>query len=94
MSEYAGGTFERPLTEDERHAESVWAELVAEAFHRAYERLAPSFGYETRRESAVPWQDVPEANRRLMTAVVADLFFPSVISVMRPEQFDGQEGVT
>lgn len=45
-------------------------ETVAEWFHEAYERLAPSFGYETRRESAVPWEGVPEANRRLMVAVV------------------------
>ena len=42
-----------------------WARL----FHETYERLAPTFGYETRRESAVPWEDVPEDNRRLMTAV-------------------------
>jgi hypothetical protein len=46
---------------------------VARAFHEAYEDLAPSFGYETRRESAVPWEDVPEQNRRLMEAVAARL---------------------
>jgi len=46
-------------------------ETLAREFHEAYERLAPEFGYETRRESAVPWEDVPEANRRLMEATVA-----------------------
>ena len=44
---------------------------LAQRFHEAYERLAPSFGYETRRESAVPWEEVPENNRRLMTATAA-----------------------
>lgn len=42
---------------------------LARAFHETYERLAPDFGYETRRDSAVPWDDVPERNKALMTAV-------------------------
>lgn len=46
---------------------------TARAFHEAYERLAPSFGYETRKESAVPWEDVPANNRDLMTAVCAEV---------------------
>lgn len=46
---------------------------TAKAFHEAYERLAPSFGYETRKESAVPWEQVPEQNRALMTAVCAEV---------------------
>jgi hypothetical protein len=45
------------------------AEQLAQAFHETYERLAPAFGYETRKESAVPWADVPEQNKRLMVAV-------------------------
>lgn len=49
------------------------AEALAQRFHEAYERLAPSFGYETRRESAKPWGEVPEQNRRLMVAVCAEL---------------------
>jgi hypothetical protein len=47
------------------------AETVAQWFHEAYERLAPDFGYETRKDSAVPWADVPEPNRSLMIAVAA-----------------------
>jgi hypothetical protein len=56
------------------------AEALARAFHETYERLAPSFGYETRRASAVPWEDVPSANRELMIAVAGDLLrrWPSV----------------
>ena len=46
---------------------------VARLFHETYERLAPSFGYETRKASAVPWDDVPENNRRLMIAVAAEI---------------------
>lgn len=48
-------------------------EVLARFFHEAYERLAPIYGYETRRESAVPWEDVPEQNRLLMTAVCAEV---------------------
>jgi len=52
-----------------------WLEtaLTAEAFHEAYERLAPEFGYNTRAESALPWAEVPESNRLLMEAVVAEM---------------------
>lgn len=42
------------------------AEDVARLFHDTYERLAPFYGYETRKESAVAWEDVPEQNRLLM----------------------------
>jgi len=49
------------------------AEAVAQAFHEAYERLAPSFGYETRRVSAVPWADVPAQNKALMVAVAQEV---------------------
>ena len=45
------------------------AEYLARLFHDYYESLAPDFGYETRKASAVPWPDVPENNRRLMIAV-------------------------
>lgn len=48
-------------------------DTLARQFHEAYERLAPSFGYETRTESAVPWEQVPEQNRALMRAVVEEL---------------------
>jgi hypothetical protein len=48
-------------------------EPIARRFHENYERLAPSFGYETREASAVPWEMVPEQNRGLMVATVAAL---------------------
>lgn len=54
-------------------------ENVARAFHESYERLAPEHGYETREESAVPWDEVPESNRSLMVAVAADLLERGVI---------------
>lgn len=47
------------------------AEALAERFHVHYERLAPEHGYETRKASAVPWEQVPERNRRLMIATCA-----------------------
>lgn len=49
------------------------AERLAQRFHETYERLAPDYGYTTRRDSAVPWADVPEQNKRLMIAVCAEI---------------------
>lgn len=46
---------------------------MAEEFHRTYERLAPAYGYEIRKESAVPWKDVPAGNRGLMMATCAEV---------------------
>jgi len=57
------------------------AESVAAQFHARYERLAPEHGYQTREASAVPWPDVPPANRGLMTAVVLSLLDDGVITV-------------
>jgi hypothetical protein len=48
-------------------------EHLAQIFHEAYEHLAPDFGYKTREASAVPWSDVPEANKRLMVATAAEV---------------------
>lgn len=42
--------------------------LLAEMFHEEYERLAPHMSYQTRKDSRVPWDDVPEPNRSLMVA--------------------------
>ena len=55
------------------------AEFIARAFHEAYERLAPEFDYETRIQSRVPWEAVPERNRRLMIATVQALLDEDVI---------------
>lgn len=48
-------------------------EEMAQVFHEAYERLAPNFSYKTREASAVPWEDVPENNKKLMIAVCAEV---------------------
>lgn len=45
------------------------AEQVAKLFHETYERLAPAFGYSTRKSSRVEWEQVPQKNRALMVAV-------------------------
>lgn len=55
-------------------------EIIARAFHEAYEELAPRFNYETREESAVEWDDVPQGNRDLMVATVTKLLEDGVIS--------------
>lgn len=67
---------------EDRDTEAVWAYRaaeVAEAFHEAYERLAPDFGYRTREASAKPWREVPAGNKALMVATAADLLRQGVI---------------
>lgn len=64
------------------------AEALARRFHELYERLAPDHGYETRRESAVPWADVPAANRGLMIAVSAQLLADQAPQVHQALQAD------
>ena len=49
------------------------AEEIARYFHETYERLAPQYGYKTRKASSVPWEKVPERNRTLMVAVARAL---------------------
>lgn len=49
--------------------EAMTAEELAQLFHDTYEKLAPDYGYETRKASAVLWSDVPEPNKSLMIAV-------------------------
>jgi hypothetical protein len=49
------------------------AEALARRFHAIYERLAPDYDYRTREQSAKPWADVPENNRRLMIATCAEI---------------------
>lgn len=45
---------------------NITPEQLAKQFHDTYERLAPDFGYNTRKESAVDWKDVPDNNKLLM----------------------------
>ncbi len=49
------------------------AEMIAGIFHATYETLAPEHGYKTREASAVPWEDVPDANKALMIATVQNM---------------------
>ena len=55
------------------------ADQIAREFHEWYEALAPDFGYRTREESAVPWAEVPSANKALMRATVTRLLERGVI---------------
>jgi len=55
------------------HPRCVTAYSIAEHFHDAYERHAPSVGYRTRKASAVEWNDVPAKNRHTMVRTVVTL---------------------
>lgn len=55
-------------------------EQIARAFHDTYERLAPSYHYETRPESQTQWALVPADNKKLMIAVVRTLLDEGVIN--------------
>lgn len=68
----------RPLhTESERHR---LAARIAMRFHEVYEELAPTHGYRTREESAKPWEDVPDTNKRLMVDTVRRLLEEGTIN--------------
>lgn len=54
--------------------DAVAAEALARRFHEAYERLAPSFGYETRKETREFDRTTP--NGQLMIAVCAAIMEP------------------
>lgn len=49
--------------------QTISAEDLAKRFHYTYEAYAPEFGYETRKETAKPWEEIPENNRNLMIKV-------------------------
>lgn len=49
------------------------SDTLARKFHEKYETLAPKFGYETRKESSKPWEEVPENNKLLMRAVCEEI---------------------
>lgn len=55
-------------------------EQVARAFHFAYEDYARLEGWTTQEASRVPFEDLPESNRRTMLATVAYLFDTGVIA--------------
>jgi hypothetical protein len=60
------------------------AELLARTFHDSYERLAPSFGYDTRDDSRQPWEQVPEDNRKLMVATAEAVIAQLGLVASRP----------
>ena len=53
--------------------ERLYAEGLAKMFHEIYERLAPQYGYETRKSSQTEWDNVPDNNKQLMIATCAEL---------------------
>ena len=53
-------------------SEEPFEEQLARQFHEVYERLAPSFGYETRKDTKK--FDPTQPNGRLMMAVCAEIF--------------------
>lgn len=62
----------------------ITPEQLAKYFHDEYERMAPAFNYETRRETAVPWDNLLPSNKELMTAVATSVllqFFPEHLKV-------------
>jgi len=67
---------------------NIEAQRLAERFHETYERRAADFGYKTRGESAVPWDNVPLANKALMIATCAELLSldPPSLPTMLKEQ--------
>lgn len=65
------------------HGKNRQIENIAREFHDAYERLAPSKGWETQERSRTSFEDLPPENRELMIAVVAELIANGIIGVPR-----------
>ena len=57
---------------------------VARLFHEHYERLAPEYGYETKEESQVDFDDLEVNHRRLMIATVGGGTRGSAVHPARP----------
>ena len=56
------------------------AERLARLFHETYERLAPTFFYETRPETRGPFDEVPPANPAVMVA--------TALKILKTNQLD------
>lgn len=54
-------------------AQAPTPEELAKEFHDTYEAKAHEFDYETRKDSAVPWEEVPANNKQLMISVAAHI---------------------
>jgi hypothetical protein len=83
-----------PLSNSPRRSPMPDAESVAKLFHESYERLAPAFGYETRETTRVPWEKVPERNKRLMIAATAEvlaMLFPPIEQTTSPAEANPSE---
>lgn len=81
-------------TVDTSTVEIPAAIAIAQAFHEAYERLAWERGYETREESRVPWDEVPDANRHLMVDTAKVLIAGGFIApgrALAPPPVEGPE---
>lgn len=63
----------------ERAEDERTTERIARRFHEEYEALAPAHEWATQEASAVPWDDLPDNQRRLMVNVVANLIVKKVI---------------
>lgn len=64
-------------------------EQIAKKFHELYEEMAPDFGYKTREDSAVPWEEVPETNKNLMRAVCDRIltYLEETLEIRKPEHY-------
>ena len=63
-------------------------EGLARRFHCTYESLAANYGYETRAESRVPWDEVPVNNRKLMVATARSI----IMTITREAAESAREG--
>lgn len=66
------------------------AELLARMFHQTYERLAPSFGYQTRVESRCSWGAIPAEQRDLMIATCAEVL--KLLQIEKAAEVDKEVG--
>jgi len=58
----------------EKIADELVAEKIARMFHEAYERLAPEYGYETRKETGTFDKDSPNGKEDDLIEAIQAVF--------------------
>lgn len=81
------------VTDDELRWAHRFAEDLARLFHASYEAIAPMLGYQTRRATAVPWDQLAPPSRWLMILTADQVLStgavvrgPGAESIGRPDQ--------
>lgn len=74
-----------PISDNDMASALVYGGALVRAFHAAYEDLAPDWNYETKLETRVPFDELPDDNKGLMLAVGMRVWHQEVAPRIRRE---------